>query len=310
LTPFSIPTTWEGFVIQNGNPSPEFKKGSVIYSDNDSRIIAVLYKYNSETKQGLMIGIQEVKKQWGGYEKEVPGLPVVPNRESAKNDLSGAEHSESILSSFGNQCMDFSQPDYPYRTSSHAGNRLAWAYCFGNGYFHPALKYVNYQVSAIHSFTSPEQPNGIYAAGGGAFLVRNGILENCIVKNNISSSKGGGVYVGSDSLLVNCVVEENNAPEGKEIYYEPSTGIIPPLANENTKIEIYPNPVKAGNRITVSRNEKEGSYQLFHAATGRIISKGMFRLGDNTIPAPDQQGIYVLQVRSGNKSYQTKLIVN
>jgi hypothetical protein len=362
LAPFSIATTWNGFVIQNGNPSPEFKKGSVIYSNTDSRIIAVLYKYNPETKQGMMMGMEEVKKQWGGYEKEVPGLPIIPNKDSAKNDLSGAEHTESIRSAFGDQSVDFSQDayplngnyatywcdtltiggysdwflpspgelqevydadiklllknlgknlDYPYWTSSHAGNKLAWAYCFGNGYFHPALKYVNYPVSAIHPFTPPEQPDGIYFAGGGAFLGRNGILENCIVKNNVSSSKGGGVYVGNGARLTNCVVEGNNAPEGKEIYYEPVTGIISPLANDNTKLSVYPNPVKAGNNLTISRSENEDAiYQLIHAATGRVMSKGTLHSGKNTIPASGQPGIYLLLLRSGNKSYQTKLIIN
>jgi hypothetical protein len=74
-------------------------------------------------------------------------------------------------------------------------------------------------VSAVHNFSDPEEPNGIYFAGGGAFLYTNGILRNCIVTNNISSSKGGGVYCWGGQVI-GCEVGGNNAPVGKEIYYE------------------------------------------------------------------------------------------
>jgi hypothetical protein len=358
--PFSIPTTWNGFVLQNGNPSVEFKKGSVIYSNNgNNQIIGILYKYDPETKQGMMIGTEEVKKQWGGYEKEIPGLPIVANRESAKNDLSGQAHSEAIINALGNQCPDFSEEsyplngnyaaywsdtlttggysdwflpspgelqevhdanlnplmkslgkntNYPYWTGSHVGNTLAWAYCFGNGYFHPALKYVHYQVNAIHPFTVPEQPDGIYFAGGGAFICANGILENCIVKDNVSSSKGGGVYVGKGGKLINCRVEGNDAPEGKEIYYEELTAIH--SLKEDSGFRIYPNPAKAGEKINIECNLKSNANYQWVNTSGTTVKKGRLNPGENGIATPEQPGIFILSIQSETVNYKTKLIIN
>jgi hypothetical protein len=359
--PFSVPTTWEGFVIQNGNPSVEFKKGNIIYSTTgDTKIAGILYKYDSATGEGMMISLEETGKQWGGYELELSGLPITGNKESAKNDLSGLAHSEAILNILGNHCLDFSREDYPlngnyaaywcdtltsggytdwylpsagelqevyeadvkaqmkslgknvndgYWTSSQVGNALAWAYYFNTGYLHPALKYVRHNVSAVHSFITPEQPDGIYFAGGGVFLSGNGILENCIVKSNTSSSRGGGVYVGRGGSLVNCLVEGNEAPEGKEIYYEAPTGIAPV---KNADFRIYPNPVKSGESITIDLNPLNKvavDYQLVNAA-GITVMKGKLGTNENMLTVPAQKGIYILRLDSGTKNYKSKIIIN
>jgi hypothetical protein len=360
LTPFSTPTTWNGFVIQNGNPSPEFKKGSIIYSTNgDNKIIGVLYKYDSVTKEGMMIGTESTKKQWGAYEKDLPALPVTPDRTVAKDDLSGLSHTGTILAALGNQCVDFSPENvelngnyaaywcdtlttggytdwflpstgelrevydadiknvmtslgknlnFAYWTSSHAGDALAWAFCFGNGYFHPALKYVRYPVSAVHAFVMPEHPDGTYFAGGGAFLSQKGILENCIVKNNLSSSRGGGVYVGIDAQLINCIVAGNDAPEGKEIYYEDQTGIDSPV-NEGLKIQVHPNPVKAGAIVRAEGNISDAAYQWVNTA-GIVVEKGKWTSGSNSIPVPHQKGIFILCIQSENANCKLKIIIN
>jgi hypothetical protein len=199
-------------------------------------------------------------------------------------------------------------PDDPYWTASHAGTALAWAFCFGNGYFHPALKYRKYEVSAVRPFTVPEVPDGIYAAGGGAFLLANGMLENCIVEDNTSSSYGGGVYAGTGSQLLNCRVEGNNAPEGKEIYYEHPIGISAPDKASET-LSVFPNPVVSGGKITV--NGISGfpiSYQLIHS-TGAMIRSGRLAGYETELPAPEQPGVYVLQMQSGNGTYRAKIIV-
>jgi len=358
--PFSVATTWEGFVIQNGSPSVEFDKGSVIYSsDGSGKIVGVLYKYDSESGEGMMIGREELKKQWGGYSLEFAGLPIIADKESAKNDLSGISNSEKIVNVFGNKSVDFSQEDYPsngnyaaywcdtlttggysnwylpssgelqevydagvapvmksigkntnnaYWTSSHAGDALAWAYYFDNGYFHPALKYIKYLVNAIHPFVKPAQPDGIYFAGGGVFLSNNGILENCVVKDNVSPSKGGGVYVGGGGALVNCTVEGNNAPEGKEIYYEWPVS-IDEILQTNNSIKVYPNPVKKDESINIDLSQGlEFSYQLANSA-GLVIDRGNVKAGNESINAPSEKGIYIFILQSKDQNYKSKIIV-
>jgi hypothetical protein len=357
-TPFHAPAVWDGFVIKNGSPSVEFKKGSVIYSTTgDKKIAGILYQYDSETGTGMMIGAAETGKQWGGYTLELSGLPIAANKENAKNDLSGWENAEEIVGELDEQSMDFSREDYPlngnyaaywcdtltaggyedwylpsagelqevyeanvktimksigknldygYWTSSHAGNSLAWAYYFGNGHFHPALKYVNHVASGVHPFVAPTQPDGVYFAGGGVFLSENGILKDCIVTDNSSPSQGGGVYVGRGGRLDNCMVEGNDAPEGKEIYYEIPTGILPV---KTESLQLYPNPVKSGERISVRlyRSDK-ADYQILNTA-GLTVIKGRLNAGENALTVPTQQGIYLLLLQSENRNYKAKISI-
>jgi hypothetical protein len=266
IAPFTKPAIWEGFVLQNGSPAVEFKQGSLLYSINgDNQIAGVLYKYDAETGTGKMISAEETQTSWGGYEQSISTLSFA-DRTAAKSDLSGAENADKLLTALGDAasaayyCDTLTAGGYtgwylpsagelqevqeaniqtilrkigkdlyakPYWTSSHAGTALAWSYVFGDGHLHPALKYVQQSVTAVHEFILPETPDGIYFAGGGAFLLANGILKDCIVKENTSPSMGGGVYVGAGGQLINCVVEGNHAPEGTEVYYEQTTGITP-----------------------------------------------------------------------------------
>ena len=355
LAPFSTPTVWEGFVIQNGNPSVTFEKGSVIYSKNgENKIIGVLYKLDETSGEGMIIGREEIRKSWGGYGTELSGLPLAYTSESAQGDQTGQANTATIVTGLANQSVDFSAENYPLNgnyaafwcdtltaggyndwylpsagelqeikdagvlsvmksigkevlhgcwTSSQAGNTLAWAYYFGKGHCHPALKYVQHNVSAIHPFTAPEQAEGIYVAGGGAFLNNNGLLENCIVKNNTSSYRGGGVYVGAGGQLINCVVEGNEAPEGKEIYYE-STVNIP--AVDHSGLNVYPNPVKAGEPVYVERNSADLHYRWL-TISGVTVQKGTLATGENSLSTPLQKGIYLLQIQSDNKNYNLKI---
>jgi hypothetical protein len=131
-------------------------------------------------------------------------------------------------------------------------------------------------------------------------------LENCIVKNNTSPSLGGGVYVGAGGQLINCVVESNTAPEGKEIYYEIPLGIH--LAVNGQPL-VYPNPVRAGEKLTIRLNTNMSvNYQLVNAA-GWTVKKGILQAEENTLNMPSQKGVYLLTLYSKNVNYQSKILI-
>jgi hypothetical protein len=194
---------------------------------------------------------------------------------------------------------------YPYWTSGQIGNTLAWAYCIGNGYCHPALKYVTYTVSAIHSFTEPESPNGIYFAGGGVFLYTNGILKNCIVTNNVSSSKGGGIYCWGGQV-VDCTVDGNNAPEGKEIYYETVSKID---ETNPSPFNIYPNPVKSDRKVNIDCPTGDFFNYSIINLSGQIVATGEIN-GQQTLSVPFPKGIYMFYLQSDKIHFSKKLILN
>lgn len=55
---------------------------------------------------------------------------------------------------------------------------------------------------------------GIYGAAAGAFLSENGVLENCVIRDNVTEGTGikaGGVLLDSGGCLQNCTIEGNKA---------------------------------------------------------------------------------------------------
>lgn len=206
---------------------------------------------------------------------------------------------QTILKSVGTDLK------YPCWASGQVGSTLAWAYCFGNGYCHPALKYTINTVSAVHTFTESEAPNGIYFAGGGAFLYTNGILRNCLITNNSSSSKGGGVYCWGGQII-NCRVEGNNAPEGKEIYYETAMGIGETGAQS---FDVYPNPVQGDNELHIGYPTIETFHLRIINTSGKTVGAGRINVGE-TLLAPLQKGIYMLYLQSDKTHVTKKLIIN
>ncbi len=357
FAPFSIVTTWEGFVLQNGKPATAFKTGSIIYSQTgDNRIVGVIYQYDTETKTGKMIGTKNLRIQWGGYENVIDELIPLVDRTVAKENVSGTENSTHILRTLEENSIDFSTTDYsgngnyaaywcdtltvggysdwylpapgelqkayeaniktimesvgkelkyPYWTSGQVGNTLAWAYCFANGYCHPALKYVTYLVSGVHTFTEPETPNGIYFAGGGAFLYTNGVLKNCIVTNNTSSSKGGGIYCWGGQII-DCKVEGNTAPEANEIYCEEVSSMEEIITQS---FDAYPNPVKSGEKINI--NYPSTDFLNYHIInlSGQVINIGKMN-SEQILSAPLSKGVYMLYLQSDKINLSKKIIVN
>lgn len=62
------------------------------------------------------------------------------------------------------------------------------------------------------------QLNEMADAGGGAMLLRNGVLRNCHVVNNTAFSKGGGVYTDLGAQVLGCLIESNTAPAAPGVY--------------------------------------------------------------------------------------------
>lgn len=359
---FAVKTVWDRFVIQNGKPSVgEFRVGSLIYSaKGENEIAGVLYKYDPESGEGMMIAADELRKQWGGYQAELISLAIIGSKEDALNDMQGGDNTTKIVGELGESSLDFGEKEHVlngnyaaywcdtltmggytdwylpsagefqevykaninsvlkglgtemtnrYWASAQAGNLLAWSFYFERGYLHPAIKYIEHKVRPVHSFYSSSASGSIYTAGGGVFLKSQGTLKDCIVKDNESSSRGGGVYVGRGGELINCLVQNNKAPEGKEIYYEVSTGISNPV--KSGQIQVYPNPVRKGEAVYLkldNENTSSLAYQFINTG-GTVISKGIVNNGESYVKAPMQDGIYILTINTGHSDYRSKIIV-
>ncbi|KAA6351928.1 hypothetical protein EZS27_000725 [termite gut metagenome] len=266
---YLLPTTWEGFVIQNGKTLPEeFGIGSIVYAQDESKdMVGIVYRYDKTTGDGMMLSMDEIQTQWGGYQKEIPAIDCIADPAMLQEDNDGAANTASIIEELGETNLDFTSPAYPvngnyaakwcddlnvgsysnwylpaasdyheiyqikarlanklslqqaYWTSNQVGDLLAWAYYVDVDYKHKILKYKPVSTRAIHPFHSTGEPDDMNYAGAGVFLCKNGILQNCILRNNESATFGGGVFAAKGASVVGCLLYGNQAlKEGSGIF--------------------------------------------------------------------------------------------
>lgn len=355
--PFVHPTVWDGFVIRNGKPSDNLE-GSIIYAaDGSSEIAGILYKYDPEEKQGMMVSREEVKIQWGGYREVLPELPVVADGVEAASDLNST--SEAIVESLQENSLDFSESDLQYNgnyaaywcdtltfcgysdwclpssgefreifeagintqlkgldknltavywTASQVGDALAWTYSFNKNDFHPSLKYVKHAVMAVHAVDISDSEPSLQSAGGGVFLLANGILQNSIVTGNSSSFRGGGVYVGGGGALQDCIVEGNQAPEGPQVYYE-----WPVQISETPVMQVFrvfPTFSRAGESVMLEIYAPftNANYRI-HDLSGKYIRGGEVKGSQTVLSLSALKGNYIVTIQLDNTSYNQKIII-
>lgn len=322
---FATPTYWEGFVVRNGKPSVELQPGSIIYAaDGSNHIAGIVYKYDGILKKGMMIGVNDVKKQWGGYQDELPELVYLSAPENIAQEIDGRKNTEIICRAFGDKNMDFTHPEYQlngnyaakwcqsftsggyddwflpscsdmheiaevktavnntlialnkelrhgYWTSSHLGDLVGWTFHFESGQMAASLKYLEKNVRPVCEFQVEEPLSDMYYVGGGACLKDNGILMNCIIRDNESSSQGGGVYMERGAQVLGCLIHDNSAKKGGSGIYvlnndDTSEAKFSYIRNSTiinnlnaTGVEIIRNGTKIENSIIWGNTDATGS---------------------------------------------------
>lgn len=48
--------------------------------------------------------------------------------------------------------------------------------------------------------------------GGGVYLVGNGVLQNCVIRENYALTRGGGIFLNNGGRVSDCMVERNSSP--------------------------------------------------------------------------------------------------
>ena len=308
IVDFATPTVWDGFVIQNGKPANiEISAGHLVYAQDGASIVAVVYDYKPATETGKMISVAGIQSSWGGYQTNFNELTCLV---TAANDMKGAKNTEIIVEKFGETNSDFKDNYKPngnyaanwcqklssggftgwhlpssgewqevfaqknainnvltatsvklsngYWTSNHAGELLAWAYYLENGKPFPVLKFIEKNVRAIRSFQKSELA-GISPVESSVLLQKNGVLNNCKVDDPDFSSIG--------------IVLKVNP-------------------------EVFPNPVKQSEIITVITENEIGYLQLIDIS-GKIISSTKITGNETKIVAPVNAGVYMLRLENG-----------
>lgn len=302
IVDFIMPTFWDGFVIRNGTlVSSDAAVGSLIYAENGTDIIGIVYQFDGEN--GKMLSFTETKKPWDGYQVEFTELPYLG---MPANDMNGEENTQLIIDKFAETsttlypaefknaatwCKSLSEDWHlpsvgewlevyaakseinniliaansrlanGYWTSNHAGELSAWAFYFENGKSVPTLKYIAKNVRAIRSFMASELPTPATSESS-VLLKNNGILDNCFV-------------------------------DGKPVNYVPVD--INDVPVEKINFQIFPNPVDRNESLTIVSNNEIGNLQLIDIS-GKVIFSKKIATTETTITAPKNAGVYFLQL--------------
>lgn len=83
--------------------------------------------------------------------------------------------------------------------------------------------------------TNNVKSSGVNGFGGGAYLEK-GALDNCLIANNVASGSGGGVYIGGSTVEVrNCTIVDNESGvRGGGVYFNAAGAVINCIFARNT----------------------------------------------------------------------------
>jgi hypothetical protein len=169
------------------------------------------------------------------------------------------------------------------------GNILNWSQYEGN----IVLKYNIYRgtqlnnLSLVDSTSSASSSYSDLSANKDMYYQVEAILEPHLPHKDIASR-----FVTARSNIVN---SKNNATIIDSIH--------------SLKIMIYPNPLRTSSIVFFSPNEKEYILSIFDLS-GKVAYTEKLYCGETIIERRNlKNGIYILQVKEGNKFYHTKLVV-
>lgn len=102
-------------------------------------------------------------------------------------------------------------------------------------------------------------------SGGGVYMHKAGVLENCVVRNNASEYAGGGVYIKDTGVVRRSLVHHNTTHwYGGGVYVENRSGVQDCMIGENTSANngggIYAMDADTVRNCVVYKNEGGGIY--------------------------------------------------
>lgn len=311
--PFSKTTTWEGFVIRNGKPSTEWKIGTIIYSqEGETQIVGVLYQYDSDSDQGMIFGVEEVKKQWGGYRTDLP-LPIAGTKEMAANDMQGESHANTIIEELAGQSLDFREAATVYNANYAAywcdtltaGGYREW-YLPSAGELHtifqsgiqPILLSLGKKLNS--GYWSGSHAGDLlawsYNLQAGHFHPSLKYADRLVsavhpfrapADPNPIYTAGGGAFIKENGILQGCIIKENQSPtQGGGVYVAKGGALLNCLVGGNMAPEgkeVYYEESGSGTialkaeKLTVYPNRVEGGGSLRVKVPGASAETTSFR---------------------------------
>ena len=85
---------------------------------------------------------------------------------------------------------------------------------------------------------------------------------------------------------------------------------IKQLPEKESPVEVYPNPVKAGEKITVRVNQNSPVDYCIISTSGAVLKEGILKRGKNELTLPVQRGVFILANNTGSRDFRAKIIIN
>jgi hypothetical protein len=95
---------------------------------------------------------------------------------------------------------------------------------------------------------------------------------------------------------------------------EPTTGIVIPVS-ENTSMQVYPNPVEAGEKVTIRLPEiiKENLLLTIYSSQGILVYSKTASVHGSSLELPAlylPQGVYLLKIQAGTPVFHSKIVIH
>jgi hypothetical protein len=136
--------------------------------------------------------------------------------------------------------------------------------------------------------------------------------NNCIIRYPGISKKYSIILKGAGAITP-AVLDENTIqfetiPAGVYEFIH-STG-IKQFQKKDKTVEIYPNPIKAGEKITVMVNRDSPVNYYIVNTLGAVLKEGKLKTGENVLTLPAQKGVFILADNTGSKDSGAKIIIH
>ncbi|GHT55328.1 hypothetical protein FACS189446_6500 [Bacteroidia bacterium] len=129
---------------------------------------------------------------------------------------------------------------------------------------------------------------------------------------NISTLYKLVVIEGEDvtpTILDENTIQFETTPGGKYSLLSEDRGIHA-LPTQDKMVEVYPNPAKAGEKITVKVNGNSPVNYCIVNTSGVILQEGKLQTGKNELTLPGQKGVFILTDHTGKQAFWSKIIIH
>lgn len=319
---FTESAVWEGFVIRNGNANEgagvRLRKNGTIRNcmiDNNIAGMPSVGDYVANVN-GIIFDVNQADNTIS----VISSKNIIQNRQFDRAKQLAGEYKIGSTSNWhiptvsewetisGFSTENQFKTGVTFKLIERTMQRHGKNYLSGNTFWTSTsegtdVKFVNFNSNEISS-VNKWQYNNVRVCktyrptntknNGGGINATGGTIDNCIIKGN-TAANGSGVYARGNVTITNSTISENINEKQLDIDDKVVVDNTPNKIStlEAEKLSIGPNPVHAGQTITISPAKPNTNVWIYDL-NGHMFSSSV--LNSNQMAAPTQPGVYLVKI--------------